>query len=80
VHINLITQLKNYRMAKKGIKSITSKYRYVEIVEVSDKTYYRVSMKGVSKDSFKTEREAAIAADKILIARGKEPVNILKRK
>jgi len=67
-------------MAQKGIKSIKSNYKYVEIVEVSDKIYYRVNMSGVSKDSFKSEREAAIAADKILISRGKQPVNILVRK
>ena len=67
-------------MATTQIKSIKSKYRYVEIVDVSGKIYYRVIMKGVSKDSFPTEREAAIAADKILISKGKEPVNILVRK
>lgn len=67
-------------MATTQIKSIKSKYRYVDIVDVSGKIYYRVSMKGVSKDSFPTEREAAIAADKLLIKRGKEPVNILVRK
>jgi len=67
-------------MATTQIKSIKSKYRYVEIVEVSGKIYYRVSMSGVSKDSFNTEREAAIAADKLLIKKGKEPVNILVRK
>lgn len=67
-------------MATTRIKSIKSKYRYVEIVDVSDKIYYRVSMKGISKDSFNTEREAAIAADKLLIKNGKEPVNILVRK
>jgi hypothetical protein len=67
-------------MAQKTIKSIKSKYRYVEIVDNNGKLYYRVSMKGVSKDSFPTEREAAIAADKLLISKGKEPVNILVRK
>jgi len=67
-------------MAQKGIKIIKSKYKYVEIVVVCDKIYYRVSMSGVSKDSFLTEREAAIAADKLLISKGKEPVNILVRK
>lgn len=39
-----------------------------------------VNMAGVSRDSFKTEREAAIAVDKILISKGKEPRKILKRK
>jgi hypothetical protein len=67
-------------MAITQIKSTKSKYRYVEIVDVSGRIYYRVSMKGVSKDSFATEREAAIAADKLLIKKGKEPVNILVRK
>jgi len=67
-------------MAQKGIKSIKSKYRYVEIVDVCDKIYYRINMAGVSKHSFSTEREAAIAADKLLISKGKQPVNILVRK
>lgn len=35
--------------------------------------------KSITK-SFKTEREAAIAADKFLINEGKVPVNILKSK
>jgi hypothetical protein len=67
-------------MATTQIKSIKSKYRYVEIVDVSGNIYYRVAMKGVSKDSFPTERETAIAVDKLLIKIGKEPVNILVRK
>jgi hypothetical protein len=37
-------------------------------------------MLGVGKDSFDTERLAAIAVDKLLISKGKEPINILKRK
>ena len=67
-------------MAHKTIKRIKSKYKNVGIVIVSDRTYYRVEMTGVSRDSFKTERAAAIAVDKILISKGKEPVNILVRK
>ena len=67
-------------MATTQIKSIKSKYRYVGIVDVSGRIYYRVAMTGVSKDSFATEREAAIAADKLLIKRGKKPVNILVHK
>lgn len=67
-------------MANTQIKSIKSKYKYVEIVDVSSKIYYRVAMMGISKDSFATEREAAIAADKLLIKKGREPVNILVRK
>lgn len=62
------------------IKNVKSKYRYVRIVDVSGKLYYSVQMTGVSKDSFPSEREAAIAADKLLISKGKEPVNILVRK
>ena len=32
------------------------------------------------KSFFKTEREAALWVDKVLLENGKEPVNILKRK
>ena len=68
-------------MAQKTIKSIKStKYKHVEKTEVNDKVYYRVCMTGVSKIGYKTEREAAIVVDKYLIGKGKEPVNILKRK
>lgn len=35
---------------------------------------------GSRKQDFKTEREAAIWVDKMLISKGKDPVNILKRK
>jgi hypothetical protein len=36
-------------------------------------------MKGVSRKRYKTEKQAAIAADMQLIKQGKNPVNILKK-
>jgi len=54
-------------MANSIIKGFKSKYRYVEIVDVSGRISYLVNMQGVSKDTFATERAAAIAADEILI-------------
>lgn len=40
----------------------------------------RIVIKGITYDGYyKTEKEAAIAIDKILINHGKEPVNILKK-
>jgi len=41
-----------------------------------------ITVNGVKhrKAGFKTEREAALEADKMLLYYGKEPVNILKRK
>jgi hypothetical protein len=38
-----------------------------------------VRMKGFGKDRFLTEKEAAIAVDKLLISKGLQPVNILKK-
>ena len=67
-------------MPQKGIKSRKSQYKCVQILEANDKTYYVVNIKGYGRNSFETEREAAIAVDKIKIKQGKEPVNILKRK
>ena len=39
----------------------------------------RVGGRKYRHDGFKTEREAAIQADKMLLEHNKEPVNILKR-
>lgn len=39
-----------------------------------------ISLSGYGKNRYNTEKECAIAVDKILIEKGKEPVNILKRK
>lgn len=59
-----------------------SKYRYVQglVDKRTDKVNWVVRMTGIGRNGFDTEREAAIAADKILISKGKEPVNILVRK
>ena len=59
-----------------------SKYRYVQglVDRKTGKITWVVHMKGIGRNGFNTEREAAIAADKILISKGKEPVNILVRK
>lgn len=63
-----------------NFKYIKSKYKNVRIIRYSaQNTKYFVSMKGVSEANFKTERECALAVDKLLIRKGKEPVNILKR-
>lgn len=68
-------------MATKTIKDTKSeKYKFVVKTEVNEKTYWRVNMRGVSKIGYETEREAAMVVDKYLIRKGKEPVNILKRK
>jgi hypothetical protein len=56
-----------------------SQYKHVASIKPNDCRQWYVNMKGVSRSKFKTEREAAIAVDKLLIGRGKEPVNILTR-
>lgn len=67
-------------MAQKQIKSTGSKYKYVRFLDVNDFKYWAIFYPGVTHKCYQTEREAAIAIDKILISKGKEPVNILKRK
>jgi len=61
------------------LENKTSIYKYVTatVHPRSGKVYWRVRMIGVSNQSFPTERKAAIAADILLIKKGKEPVNIL---
>jgi len=57
-----------------------SKYKHVASIRTSNIRRWYINIKGVSRTPFDTEREAAVAVDKLLIGRGKEPVNILKRK
>jgi hypothetical protein len=60
-----------------------SKYKGVSLVKKNGIPYYQISSmiegKRVSQ-IFKSEREAALSIDRGLISRGKEPVNILRRK
>ena len=69
-------------MAITNRKHIKSQYKYVcgTSKDTSGTIYWSVKMKDVGCNGFKTEREAALAVDKILIGKGKEAVNILKRK
>jgi hypothetical protein len=62
------------------MKNIKSQYRYVNCISKDGKEHWHVQMNGVGRDKFPTERDAAIAVDKLLISKGKEPINILKRK
>jgi len=68
-------------MASVNLKHIQSHYFGVSgaIKEEGSPIHWYVNMKGVGKNRFETEKEAAIAVDKILIYKGKEPKNILKR-
>jgi len=56
-----------------------SKYKYVLKFRDTQMTIRWSCNLPKYKHTFDTEREAAIAVDKELIKRGKEPVNILKR-
>lgn len=58
---------------------IPSKYKCVAGVKDGGSIKWYVKMPNVSESRFDTEREAAIAADKVKINQGKGPVNILKR-
>lgn len=55
-----------------------SKYRYVVKELVNGREQWRMQIRGHSAKRYKSERQAAIAADVILIKKGKPPVNILK--
>ena len=55
-------------------------YKYViKLMDSAGNYMFQANCKGRTK-VLKTEREAAIMVDKILISEGKEPVNILVRK
>lgn len=67
-------------MTVTSTKTAPSEYMYV-VKELKDgKERFRLHMTGVAAKRYKTEREAALAADMQLLKQGKEPVNILKRK
>ena len=58
----------------------SKKYKYVtKIMDAHGNYRFQANCKGRTK-VLKTEREAAIIVDIILIRQGKEPVNILVRK
>ena len=57
-----------------------SKYKYVYAIKFKGEVIYRSYITRLKwANYFLTEREAAIAVDKKLIEKGKEPVNILKK-
>ena len=67
-------------MAQIAPKYEKSKYKYVIKELINGGVLWKMTVKGHCQKRYKTEREAAIAADKIMIAQGREPVNILVRK
>ena len=58
---------------------VQSTYRHVSGIERNGITRWYVALPGICRTALKSEREAAICADKILIQRGESPVNILKK-
>jgi hypothetical protein len=68
-------------MATQKAKYGKSQFKYVQqIATKTDKNYWMITLQGVQRKTYNTEREAAIAVDKYLISKGKEPLNILVRK
>lgn len=55
-----------------------SKYKYVSKYKLGDKFKYQTVICGIRK-WFDSEREAALYVDNVLIDKGKNPVNILKK-
>ena len=66
-------------MARHTTKYVKSKYKHVEGLQkdTNGDVHWCLNIKGVGRNKFKTERDAALAADKYLISVGKPPVNIL---
>lgn len=61
---------------------ISSKYRYVKGLKSGYRNpiSWNIKVLGIRQNGFATEKDAAIAVDKILIQNGKKPVNVLKKK
>lgn len=57
-----------------------SKYKYVQNLKANGKDYWTHSLPNVTRVKYDSEREAALAVDKYLISKGKNPINILVRK
>lgn len=67
-------------MARISAKTFSSKYKYVCRRTQNGKEFFTITMDGYSIKHYLTEKEAGIAIDKILISKGKEPINVLIRK
>lgn len=80
-------ELFDYLLNAKPFKPKPMKARYRNVYAPNPRHYRkkdqwrgRIVINGVTYDGYyKTEKEAAIAIDKLLIKHGKSPVNILKK-
>lgn len=65
---------------QKTIKKTTPYKNVLELQDkVSGRTTFVVAKKGVARIPYTTAKEAAIAVDKWLISKGKDPINVLKK-
>ena len=67
-------------MAQNASKYEGSKYKYVKRLHTNDNIYWALNIPNVTKKSYPTERDCAIAVDLYFISIGKKPLNILKAK
>ena len=67
-------------MSSHSIKYGKSKFKYVAKQIIGEEIRWSITINGYARKRYKTEREAAIAVDKIMIYAGKEPPNIFVRK
>jgi hypothetical protein len=68
------------RTGWKRIKE-ASQYKYVlKYIDPNGDVHWAFKFSNTTAVEVESEREAALRVDKALIGRGKEPVNILKRK
>lgn len=67
----------DYKPAK-----IKSEYKYVYLVEhkKTNQIFYKSNMYGLTKSMYDNPKEAAIAVDRYLISKGKQPINVLIKK
>jgi len=54
-------------------------YKYIHGIEYNNKTSWCITYPKVAKGHFKTEKLAAMALDKYLISKNKQPINVLKK-
>ena len=69
-------------MAYTSRKHIKSQYKFVAGMtnNTDSEVHWYIKKAGIGANKFESERAAAIAVDKLLINKGLEPINILKRR
>lgn len=56
------------------------KYKYTTQTGMGKRRHWTTSLPGMSRKTYKSEKDAAVAVDMFLIKNSLEPINVLKRK